>query len=71
MSDPLALRIDLIPLAAAIVLISVSAALALVLTRRLNRQPEDADSLPITMRLTLVIAVGLIGVALLFQGLFE
>lgn len=71
MSDSLSLRIDLVPLAAAIVLISVSTTLAVVLIRRLNRQLEDADSLPITLRLTLVIAVGLTGVALLFQGLFE
>jgi uncharacterized BrkB/YihY/UPF0761 family membrane protein len=71
MGDSLSLKIDLIPLAAAIVLISVSTTLAMALTRRLNRQPEDADSLPVTLRLTIVIAVGLIGVALLFQGLFE
>jgi hypothetical protein len=67
----LSLRIDLVPLAVAIVLISFSVSVAVVLIRDLSRLSDEADSLPLTLRLTLMVAVGLIGLTLLFQGLFE
>ena len=67
----LSLRIDLVPLAVGIVLISFSVSVAVVLIRGLSRLSDEADSLPLTLRLTVVIAVGLIGLTFLFQGLFE
>jgi threonine/homoserine/homoserine lactone efflux protein len=65
------LRIDLIPLAGAIVLMSVSTTMAVVLIRSMNRAPGEAAPLGTTMGLAFVVAVWLIGLALLFQGLFE
>jgi hypothetical protein len=65
------LRIDLIPLAGAIVLMSAATTMAVVLIRRLNRAPGDQIPFSTTMSLALVVAVWLIGLALLFQGLFE
>lgn len=71
MSDSLTLRLDLIPLTIGIVLVSISTAMAVVLVRRANRAPGDETDLAITVRLTLVVALGLIGMVFLFLGLFE
>jgi hypothetical protein len=65
------LRIDLIPLAAAIVLMSAASTMAVVLIRSMNRAPGEVAPLGPTMGLALVVAVWLIGLALLFQGLFQ
>lgn len=65
------LRIDLIPLTAAIVLMSAASAMTVVLIRSMNRAPGEAAPLGPTMGLALVVAVWLIGLALLFQGLFQ
>ena len=65
------LRIDLIPLAGAIVLMSAATTMAVVLIRNMNRAPGEAAPLGATMGLALVVAVWLIGLAFLFQGLFE
>jgi hypothetical protein len=65
------LRIDLILLAGAIVLMSAASTMAVVLVRSMNRAPGEAAPLGPTMSLALVVAVWLIGLALLFQGLFE
>jgi hypothetical protein len=62
--------LDLIPLAIGIALVSISASMAVVLMRRANRDPGAETDLAITGRLTLVVALGLIGVVFLFQGLF-
>jgi hypothetical protein len=70
-SDSLTLRLDLIPLALGIVLVSISTSMAVVLVRRASRDPGDGTDLAITVRLTLVVALGLIGVVFLFLGLFE
>jgi hypothetical protein len=71
MSDPLSLRIDLIPLTVAIILLSVSVATGVALLRRTNRGDGSITDLGTTAELTLVIVVGLVGVGLLFQGLFR
>jgi hypothetical protein len=68
-SDTLSLRLDLVPLAAAIVLTSVSMTWAVLLIRDINRRPKNEDTLSSTLRLTLVIALALIGLTLMFQGL--
>ena len=65
------LRIDLILLAGAIVLMSAASTLAVVLVRSMNRAPGEVSPLGPTMGLALLVAVWLIGLALLFQGLFE
>ena len=65
------LRIDLIPLAGAIVLMSASTTMAVVLIRSMNRAPGEAAPLGTTLGLAAVVAIWLIGLALLFQGLFE
>lgn len=65
------LRIDLILLAGAIMLVTSASTMAVVLVRSMNRAPGEAAPLGPTMGLALVIAVWLIGLALLFQGLFE
>jgi hypothetical protein len=65
------LRIDLIPLAGAIVLMSASTTMAVVLIRSMNRAPGEVAPLGTTMGLAGVVAIWLIGLALLFQGLFE
>ena len=65
------LRIDLILLAGAIVLMSAASTMAVVLIRGVNRARGEAAPLGSTMGLALVVAVWLIGLALLFQGLFE
>jgi hypothetical protein len=65
------LRIDLIPLAAAILLMSAASTMAVVLIRTMNRAPGEVAPLGPTMGLALVVAVWLIGLALLFQGLFQ
>jgi len=65
------LRIDLIPLAGAIALMSASTTMAVVLIRSMNRAPGEAAPLGTTMGLAGVVAIWLIGLALLFQGLFE
>jgi hypothetical protein len=65
------LRIDLILLAGAIVLMSAASTMAVVLIRSMNRAPGEAAPLGPTMGLAFVVAVWLIGLALLFQGLFE
>jgi len=65
------LRIDLIPLAGAIVLMSASTTMAVVLIRSMNRASGEAAPLGTTMGLAGVVAIWLIGLALLFQGLFE
>ena len=71
MSDSLSLRIDLIPLAAGILLISVATSIAATLIRRSNRSSGADEDLGTTVKLTLVVAMGLIGVVFLFLGLFE
>ena len=65
------LRIDLILLAGAIVLMSASTTMAVVLIRSMNRAPGEAAPLGTTLGLAAVVAIWLIGLALLFQGLFE
>ena len=65
------LRIDLILLAGAIVLMSAASTMAVILVRSMNRAPGEAAPLGPTMGLALVVAVWLVGLALLFQGLFE
>jgi len=67
----LELRIDLIPLTLAIVLMSAASTMAVVLIRSMNRAPAEAAPLGPTMGLALAVAVWLIGLALLFQGLFQ
>jgi hypothetical protein len=69
-SDSLSLRLDLIPLAIGIALVSISTSMAVVLIRRANRDVSANTDLVITTRLTLVVALGLIGIVFLFQGLF-
>jgi hypothetical protein len=69
--EAMQLRIDLIPLAGAIVLMSAASTMAVVLIRSMNRAPGEAAPLGATMGLALVVAVWLIGLALLFQALFE
>jgi hypothetical protein len=69
-SDSLSLRLDLIPLAIGIALVSISTSMAVVLIRRANRDVSADTDLVITTRLTLVVALGLIGIVFLFQGLF-
>lgn len=71
MSDSLSLRLDLIPLTIGIVLVSIAVSTAVVLIRRANRDPATETDLAITTRLTLVVALGLIGSVFLFLGLFE
>lgn len=71
MSDSLSLRIDLIPLAAGILLISVATSMAATLIRRSNRSTDADEDLGTTVKLTLVVAMGLLGVVFLFLGLFE
>jgi hypothetical protein len=44
--------------------------MAVVLIRRANRDRSADTDLLITTRLTLVVALGLVGVVFLFQGLF-
>jgi hypothetical protein len=70
-SDSLSLRLDLIPLTIGIALVSIATSMAVVLIRRANRKPSEETDLSITIRLTLVVALGLIGVVFLFIGLFE
>ena len=65
------LRIDLILLAGAIVLMSAASTMAVVLVRSMNRAPGEVAPPGATMGLALVVAAWLIGLALLFQGLFE
>jgi hypothetical protein len=50
---------------------SAATTMAVVLIRSMNRAPGEAAPLGTTMSLALVVAVWLIGLALLFQGLFE
>jgi hypothetical protein len=50
---------------------SISTSIAVVLIRRANRDPSTETDLAITGRLTLVVALGLIGIVFLFVGLFE
>jgi hypothetical protein len=69
--EAMQLRIDLIPLAGAIVLMSATTTMAVVLIRRMNRAPGEAAPLGATLGLALVVALWLVGMALLFQGLFE
>ncbi len=71
MSDSLSLRLDLIPLSIGITLVSIATSMAVVLIRRANREPSSETDLAITARLTLVVALGLIGIVFLFLGLFE
>jgi hypothetical protein len=63
--------LDLIPLTIGIVLISISTSAAVVLIRRANRAPAAEEDLATMIRLTLVFALGLIGIVFLFLGLFE
>jgi hypothetical protein len=63
--------LDLIPLSIGIALVSISTSMAVVLIRRANRNPAADADLGITARLTLVVALGLIGIVFLFLGLFE
>jgi hypothetical protein len=63
--------LDLIRLTIGIVLISISTSAAVVLIRRANRAPAAEEDLATMVRLTLVVALGLIGIVFLFLGLFE
>lgn len=71
MSDSLSLRLDLIPLSIGIALVATATSMAVVLIRRANREPSSETDLAITARLSLVVALGLIGVVFLSLGLFE
>lgn len=71
MSEPLALRLDLISLTIGIALVSIATSMAVVLIRRANRAPAAEEDLSTMVRLTLVVALGLIGIVFLFQGMFE
>lgn len=71
MSDSLSLRLDLIPLSIGIALIAIATSMAVVLIRRANREPSSETDLAITARLSLVVALGLIGIVFLSLGLFE
>jgi hypothetical protein len=62
--------LDLIPLALGIAIVSIATSMAVVLIRRANRDPSADTDLLMTTRLTLVVALGLVGVVFLFQGLF-
>jgi hypothetical protein len=62
--------LDLISLALGIAIVSIATSMAVVLIRRANRDPSADTDLLITTRLTLVVALGLVGVVFLFQGLF-
>jgi hypothetical protein len=68
--DSLSLRLDLIPLTIGIVLISISTSMAVVLLRRANVNTGTEPDLAVTGRLTLVVALGLVGIVFLFRGLF-
>jgi hypothetical protein len=70
-SDSLILRLDLIPLAIGIALVSIATSMVMVLIRRANQEPGAETDLGITGRLTLVVALGLVGIVFLFLGLFE
>jgi hypothetical protein len=52
-------------------LMSAASTMAVVLIRSMNRAPAEAAPLGPTMGLALAVAVWLIGLALLFQGLFQ
>jgi len=65
------LRINLIPLAAGILLISVATSIAATLIRQTNRSSASDEDLGTTIKLTLLVAMGLVGVVFLFLGLFE
>lgn len=71
MSDSLSLRLDLIPLSIGIALVAIATSMAVVLIRRANREPSSETDLAITARLSLVVALGLIGIVFLSLGLFE
>jgi hypothetical protein len=71
MGDSLSLRLDLIPLTVGMVLVSSATSMAVVLIRKANRDPAPEVDLATTGRLTLVVALGLAGMVLLFLGLFE
>ncbi|HET9202741.1 MAG TPA: hypothetical protein VFP67_06295 [Acidimicrobiia bacterium] len=71
MSDSLSLRLDLIPLSIGIALVATATSMAVVLIRRANREPSSETDLAITARLSLVVALGLIGIVFLSLGLFE
>jgi hypothetical protein len=62
--------LDLISLALGIAIVSIATSMAVVLIRRANRDPSADTDLLMTTRLTLVVALGLVGVVFLFQGLF-
>jgi hypothetical protein len=53
------------------VLVSISTSMAVILIRRANRDPASHRDLAITGRLTLVVALGLVGIVFFFLGLFE
>jgi hypothetical protein len=65
------LRLDLISLTIGIALVSIATSAAVVLIRRANRTPAAGEELATMIRLTLVVALGLIGIVFLFQGMFE
>jgi hypothetical protein len=65
------LRLDLISLTIGIALVSIATSAAVVLIRRANRAPSAGEDLATMIRLTLVVALGLIGIVFLFQGMFE
>ena len=71
MSDSLTLRLDLIPLTVGITLLSISIALGVVLLRKADKTPGTEMDLGMTLRLTLVVALALIGALFLFLGLYE
>ena len=65
------LRIDLLPFAVSIALLVFAVAMGWGLTRKINQQRDQADTLSLTLRLTLAVVVGVAGLVLLFVGLFE
>jgi hypothetical protein len=69
--DALSLRLDLIPLTLGMVLVSISTSMAVALIRNANRDPAREVDLATTGRLTLVVALGLVGMVFVFTGLFE
>ncbi|HEU4320340.1 MAG TPA: hypothetical protein VFS66_09695 [Acidimicrobiia bacterium] len=71
MSDSLQLRLDLIPLTIGNRCVVDRISIAVVLLRRTNATSGSQADPSITMWLTLVVALCLIGALFLFMGLYE
>ncbi|GEM_PF-3156302 len=70
-SEAPTLRIDLFPFAISIALLVFAVVMGWSLTREINQQRDEEATLSLTLRLTLVVVVGVAGLVLLFVGLFE